>query len=123
RGAGTRTHPNPLPGGEGICPLSPWERVRVRARPRAALLAILLLIALPPIPALSAPTHQSPAVTLDVEAGFGGYYKGSDWLPVFVTIANTGDAFNGLIVLEFPDQRGANTQFSRPVDLPRGSKK
>lgn len=73
--------------------------------------------------ALAASSAQSASVTMEVEAGFGGYFKGDDWLPVFVTVTNSGDSFNGTIQLEFPEQRTTDVRFSRSVDLPRGSKK
>ena len=36
---------------------------------------------------------DSPGISLAVEAGLDSYYKGEDWVPVQVTVANSGPSF------------------------------
>jgi crotonobetainyl-CoA:carnitine CoA-transferase CaiB-like acyl-CoA transferase len=61
-GPGTRPHPSPLPGGEGMRhPLSPWERARVRARPR------------PGSPSGEAGTRTPTPSVIDLDAGQWGF--------------------------------------------------
>ncbi|MDX1994399.1 MAG: hypothetical protein SF029_18595 [bacterium] len=61
-------------------------------------------------------------VTLNVSAGYDGYFRGNQWLPLRVEIDNNGDAVSGRVVVR-PETSGSafiNT-FSTPVDLASGS--
>ena len=85
------------------------------------ILMMLLAMTLAPTPSLAQNTIQE-IVELDVSAGFDGYYRPNQWLPLRVTIANNGDAITGHLVVR-PETSGnalLNT-FSTPLDLPAGS--
>jgi len=61
--------------------------------PLLLLLAGLLL-------ALRNPTHaqQSGAISMRARAGFDGYVQANTWLPVRVTVANSGPDVSGVLV-------------------------
>ena len=85
------------------------------------ILMMLMAITLAPTPSLAQNTIQE-IVELDVSAGFDGYYRPNQWLPLRVTIENNGDAITGNLVVR-PETSGnalLNT-FSTPLDLPAGS--
>lgn len=71
-------------------------------------------------PAPPAHARQDAGVTLDVRAGFDGYIQQNAYFPITVTATNTGEDVNGLLRLriDFTD-----TEYTRPLDLPRGSRK
>ncbi|MDZ4767046.1 MAG: hypothetical protein SGI73_21105 [Chloroflexota bacterium] len=63
------------------------------------------------------------AVTLTVDAGFAGYFRDGDWLPIRVGIRNDGGDLNGRLVVR-PETSGdgiVNT-YSAPVTLPSGAR-
>ncbi len=88
------------------------------------LVGLLTLIALwPPAPLQAGESAQGQGVTLDVDVGFDGYAETGEWLPVFVTAANSGPDVSGEIVVESSGLAGGVSRYARPIDLPRGSRK
>jgi hypothetical protein len=71
----------------------------------------------------AAPLDQS-GLTFAIHAGFDGYYKDGDWIPVRITVANDGPDLSGALRVSVPRNYGpAQTVFSRPVDLPTQSRR
>lgn len=70
------------------------------------------------------PTTAQEALSLEIEAGFDGFYKADYWTPVQVTIANQGADLQAKLRFEDTDSYG-NTQpiYTYPVELPRQSRK
>ncbi|GAB4479499.1 MAG: hypothetical protein Kow00124_25190 [Anaerolineae bacterium] len=76
-----------------------------------------------PAPLRADEAAQGQGVTLDVDVGFDGYAETGEWLPVFVTAANSGPDVSGEIVVEAAVLAGGTARYARPIDLPRGSRK
>ena len=75
------------------------------------ILELVLMLSLA-LPALGA------QIDLDAEAGFDGYYRVGQWLPVRVDVSNTGPDLNGELVVTWGDVR-----FGQIVALPAPSRK
>ncbi|MEQ8674801.1 MAG: hypothetical protein RLP44_18235 [Aggregatilineales bacterium] len=60
--------------------------------------------------------------SMSINAGFDGYFRSNQWLPVRVSVENNGDPINGRMVVR-PETSGSGlpNSFSTPVDLPTGS--
>lgn len=68
--------------------------------------------------------QASPAVTLTVEAGYGGLYRQGQWLPVRVGVANDGDGLDGYVRARTGTLGGLEeTTYRTPIALPRGARK
>ena len=65
---------------------------------------------------------DSPGISLEVEAGLDSYYKGEDWVPVQVTVANSGPSFEGTLLIRFGATQEEQT-YTAPVSLPTQSNK
>lgn len=66
----------------------------------------------------------SGAITLEVSAGFDGYFRQNYWLPIKVDVANDGpDLLARLVVRPETSGSGVNNTFSLPISLPTGSRK
>jgi hypothetical protein len=78
---------------------------------------ILLLVALiGVVPAVDASAEDK--VTMDVRAGFDGYYKLGSWIPISVVIANEGAEIEGKLRYSSPD-----VVYTQRVVLPTHSRK
>lgn len=65
---------------------------------------------------------QDNPITLTVSAGFAGYFRDAEWMPVQVRVANTGDAVSGrLVVRPETSGTGITNSFSTAVTLPSGA--
>ena len=95
------------------------------ARAVAGLALAASTIALAGAP-LAAPIRASapgaPAVSMTAEGGFSGYIRPQTWMPVRVSLSNTGDPVDGAIVVDAPGADGPR-RLTAPVSLPRGSRK
>lgn len=65
---------------------------------------------------------QGETLTLQVEAGFDGYYRSNTWMPVHVVAANEGADIDGAIVIRLDDQ-GKTITYRQPAALPTHSRK
>jgi hypothetical protein len=81
----------------------------------AALAALLLLF--PPL--LSA---QTEGISLKVEPFFSGHYKYGEWLPLRVTVTNSGASVSAQVRVEM-SQTGGQQAWIVPLDLPTGAQK
>ncbi|MEW5987372.1 MAG: hypothetical protein AB1791_12115 [Chloroflexota bacterium] len=62
-------------------------------------------------------------ITLSAAAGFDGYYKGEYWLPVTVTVANSGPSVEGEVRVVAGNGPGQEIVYSSPLSLPSQSSK
>nr|MBI2903645.1 hypothetical protein [Chloroflexota bacterium] len=91
--------------------------------PRARILLLFVLVA-----ALVAPTRtlaraQTGQVALIVRAGYDGYAKENQWIPVRITLTNSGPDVDGAVKISAARSNGSALDFVRPVELPSGARK
>lgn len=100
---------------------------RLAPAARRAVLALIVILAAalwPAVPVLSAPASQTAAdLQLDVRAGFDGYVQPGVWTPLYVTASNSGPDLSAELRVEASSLAGAPVAYTRPIDLPRGSRK
>ena len=91
-----------------------------------ALLVPLLVAGLSPLTAppvrAEAPRQDRP-IQLTARAGFDGYVQTDAWTPVRVEASNDGADISGEIRVTVDPFTGTRTHYTRPLDLPRGSRK
>lgn len=88
----------------------------------ARLLAVLLISGLI-VRAAPVIAQDAPLVTLAVEAGFDGYFRPEQWMPVQIRVGNDGDDVIGrLVVRPETSGEGITNTFSAPVNLPSGAR-
>jgi uncharacterized membrane protein len=78
-------------------------------------------------------THATPdqkpdtSVTFQVHIGFDGRYKNGTWVPVYVTLSNTGADFIGTLSITPPpslsDSEWPSTLYQSSITLPTGAQK
>lgn len=79
---------------------------------------------MPAILALGPAPQATPEVELTLSAGYNGYFRGGQWIPVQINASNQGDDITGEVRVRTGDMSGiAGTTYSAPLDLPRGSRK
>ncbi len=97
---------------------------------KGARIFLLLALAIVSLAALGAPrlSNAAPAhqlnvrVTMTVDAGFNSYVKERAWIPLRITLVNSGDPIEGEVVVT--DARLDLAQrFSQSVSLPRGARR
>jgi hypothetical protein len=66
---------------------------------------------------------QEDGPALQVQAGFGGYYRPDDWVPFLVTVANEGDEVQGEVRVVRDDSMGRRIVYAQSVLLPAHSRK
>lgn len=82
----------------------------------------LCLVASQPKSVKAAPTGT--AIQLSAEAGFQGHFRGGQWTPIRVTVANSGPEVTGQLSIVTGGTFGtAKASFNVPVELPTGSNK
>ena len=71
------------------------------------------------------PAHAQgqPAVTMIAQASFDGYYEPGFWIPIRVTLENSGPDVDGRIEVRVPRYGGNETTYSHRVGLPTTSRK
>jgi hypothetical protein len=92
---------------------------------RISLVAALSLFAV--VTLVSSPGFsraQDNAVKLSVEAGYEGYFRGGQWLPVLVSVSNDGADISGELRVFAPDLFGGGSDtYATTIDLPTRSSK
>jgi hypothetical protein len=75
-----------------------------------------------PASLVSAQTSVDTDVVLTATAGFDGYFRDNDWLPISAALENSGGDVRGWLVVR-PETSGSavNSTFSTAVDLPAGA--
>ena len=90
---------------------------------RLAPVLVLLSIGQTPLYA-EAYSQQANPITLDVRAGFDGYIQSDTWVPITITAANSGNSVQGdLRVISESFGGGGRVIYTRPINLPKGSRK
>lgn len=85
---------------------------------------LILVILLAPLLTGFTPDRQQPTLSLDVSAGYGGFYERGQWTPVRVTVANSGADLSGYVRVRMGELGGLEeTVYRTPLDLPRDSRK
>jgi hypothetical protein len=87
-------------------------------RKRLFILFLAALVGLLPLVGVSAQDE----LTLDVRAGFDGYYKPESWVPVYAIVANTGPDIDGEIRAA-PPWGEDGVAYTQPALLPAQSRK
>lgn len=94
-----------------------WKHLR----PTPLLLAFLILLTL--LPGTVAAQDNS-SIQMTVQAGYDSYYRQNAWIPVTVTVANSGSPIEGDLYIEVGSSfAGDSRAFSAPISLPTQSNK
>ncbi|MBC7814562.1 MAG: hypothetical protein H7175_25630 [Burkholderiales bacterium] len=73
---------------------------------------------------LASPAAVTELLSLTVNAGFDGYFRDNNWMPLFVRVSNDGDDVTGRLTVR-PERTGSGVPntFSTPIDMPNGARK
>ncbi len=83
------------------------------------ILALLLLLG-----ARARPGAAQSGLTMTARAGFDGFYKSGQWVPVYVTLSNSGALVEGTVqIVTNPASSTERLVYDAPVSLPAQSKK
>jgi hypothetical protein len=85
------------------------------------LVSILALMLLTAVPGLAA-TSEAGGLTMEVTPAYQGYFKYGEWLPVWVTLDNTGADLQAEVRVRVAGST-ANSLYAVPVSLPAGAHK
>src|SRR5579859_900946 len=67
---------------------------------------------------------QSTDIQMNVEAGFNGYYRLNQWVPLLVTISNVGPDVSGQLRVTGLDTAGlSGSEYDAAIDLPNKASK
>ncbi|MCS7071833.1 MAG: hypothetical protein NZM00_10035, partial [Anaerolinea sp.] len=97
--------------------------MRRHAFSRAARAVGLALIAL--LGAGGWPVEAQPeaAITIAVDAGFGGFYRADAWLPVHIDLTNAGPSMSGQVIVRPETNPNAiGSAYATPVELASGAR-
>ncbi len=88
-------------------------------------MTLCLVAAALPVSAVSARSVDQAGgdVQMTVRVGFDGYVQTETWTPVFVTASNDGADISGELRVEVDGISGMPTVYTRPIELPGGSRK
>src|SRR5690242_16184626 len=87
---------------------------------RFAILLFIIVLATGFVQAQS----SSASVSLNVEAGFEGTFRESDWIPIYIHVTNDGDGIDGrLVVRPETSANAVRDTYSLPISLPTGANK
>lgn len=91
---------------------------------RLMFLSLILALAMPALLGLGPTPQAASEVELTIAAGYNGYFRGGQWIPVQINASNLGDDITGEVRVRTGDLSSiAGTTYSTPLDLPRGSRK
>lgn len=91
---------------------------------RLFLIFIFPLFALAALGSPAFAQEDASGITLVAEAGFDGYYRQNNWVPVHVNVANSGTSVDGEVrVIVNPDSPTDRIVYNAPVALPTQSDK
>jgi hypothetical protein len=98
-------------------------RFFIPARSCLFLVAIALLL-LASLPATAVAQESANPITLTATAGFDSYYKGEEWIPVYVNLTNDGPPIDGYVQLRTDaNSPGDQLIYRAPISLPTQSEK
>ncbi|HLY26249.1 MAG TPA: hypothetical protein VKQ72_07910 [Aggregatilineales bacterium] len=99
------------------------KRKILTASASALLIALSLFAAVKHVAAHRTQT-QSADIQMSVEAGFNGYYRLNQWVPLLVTLSNVGPDVSGQVRVTGLDTAGlAGGEYVTDIDLPNKSSK
>ncbi len=95
----------------------------------ALVLIIALFLAPASISASSPASSGGPA--LQVNAGFGAYYRNGTWVPLYITLHNNGPDFSGTLSISNPESpiwqdtftTILTSSYQAPITMPHGTQK
>jgi hypothetical protein len=87
---------------------------------RARLLLVTVIVLALPIAAAAA--EGSPGLEMEAEAAYDGHYKYGEWLPIWVSLENSGPDLDAEVQVEVVGSWGGIT-YANEVSLPTGSRK
>lgn len=91
---------------------------------RLIFLTLCLIALVPGLVAFAPPPQSAYDISLAVSAGYNGFYRQGQWLPVRVTVSNAGDDLNGYVRVRSSRLAGfEETTYRTPLDLPQGARK
>ncbi len=106
-------------------PISWWCRIKHMALKTfsRSLLFVVLVFAFVML-TLPLAAQDEGSITMDVQAGYDGYYKTEHLLPVFVTLTNDGPLVEGELRITLGSRASGNrVVYNTPVSLPTQSNK
>lgn len=95
--------------------------LRFLARLSCFILLIALVCAF--LPATGAQAQEGSKITLTARAGFDGYCKENRWIPVRVSVENTGADVQARIQASYPNRVSGQTAYGLDLPLPAASRK
>ncbi len=95
----------------------------------ALILVTILSVGFLLMPARASASSSSP--TLQINAGFGTYFRIGAWVPLYITLYNNGSDFNGMLKTSNPEgliwqdtySMVPSSIYQQPVMVPRGTQK
>lgn len=99
-----------------------FRQTRMRNYLARYLFPIFSLIGLLLGTAVSLSAYQS-GITMSAQAGFDGFYRSGQWIPVYVTLANNGAPVDGKVQIVINPDSSDRLVYEAPVSLPTQSKK
>ena len=71
---------------------------------------------------VSAQDEADDPLLMEVSAGFDDFFRGENWIPIHVTLANNGPLVDGYIQVETGTTTNSGTEYRLPVTLPTQSR-
>src|SRR5690606_40609407 len=100
------------------------ETLAGTVKQRMTLITLILALAMPAILALGPALQTGSGVEMTLAAGYNGFFRGGQWIPVQINVTNLGNDITGEVRVRTGDLSSlAGTTYSTPLDLPRGSRK
>ena len=93
------------------------------ARGRATALLLALGQNAARITHASAPEQLVALLNMRVDAGYDGHFKLGTWVPLRITLENSGDALEGEVVLTDEHSQGYIDHYSQLVSLAKGARR
>src|SRR5260370_19077822 len=94
-------------------------------------LVLTLAFSLSPASASAFSLASSGGLALQVNAGFGAYYRNGSWVPLYITLRNNGPDFSGTLSTSNLDgsiwqdtfTMIPSSQYNEPITMPHGTQK
>ena len=88
---------------------------------RRTLFISLLLVLLAAMPAIGQ-AQVDDIITMQIDAGYGGYFRENYWFPLRISVQNGGDDLTGKLIVR-PETSGTvvSNAYGTPIDLPNGA--
>ncbi len=108
----------------GLEPGKQEKTITVERTSRVIRLIVMLSLVVCLAPAFAAHAAQNNNVVLKLEAGFEGYFRSNQWVPLLIKVSNNGPDISGELRVTSSGNSGLTAgQYSTPIDLPMNSSK